>query len=229
MPVIDLMWLVTTSSIMVFLADLQQIFEFFRAMTRNLGFKQQFLVNPTVSWLLWSMHGLNIEEFQSKKKKDWFPTVFGVLLLILLSTVPGKEYGLTKRLENVDVIRATPAIVILQTRKLLFDVHLFIRLLIYTYYILIYTPLLPEVQPQKFLLFPRLFSFEIQYGDLQIKTSKNIQFTAILDAYSFKMYFKVFLYRKKNQEYNRYHDKAVKYWLNFRRAPFVYSLFFLFG
>lgn len=216
MPVIDLMWLVTTSSIMVFLADLQQIFEFFRAMTRNLGFKQQFLVNPTVSWLLWSMHGLNIEEFQSKKKKDWFPTVFGVLLLILLSTVPGKEYGLTKRLENVDVIRATPAIVILQTRKLLFDVHLFIRLNIYflcilqyiiyypsrtnelkTFAILIYTPLLPEVQPQKFLLFPRLFSFEIQYGDLQIKTSKNIQFTAILDAYSFKMYFKVFLYRKK--------------------------------
>ena len=133
MPVIDLMWLVTTSSIMVFLADLQQIFEFFRAMTRNLGFKQQFLVNPTVSWLLWSMHGLNIEEFQSKKKKDWFPTVFGVLLLILLSTVPGKEYGLTKRLENVDVIRATPAIVILQTRKLLFDVHLFIRLYKYLF------------------------------------------------------------------------------------------------
>ena len=136
------------------------------------GLQTTFLVNPTVSWLLWSMHGLNIEEFQSKKKKDWFPTFCGVLLLILLSTVPGKEYGLTKRLENVDVIRATPAIVILQTRKLLFDVHLFIRLLIYTYYILIYTPLLPEVHPQTLFTLPQTF---LVRDSIWRPANKNIQ------------------------------------------------------
>ena len=155
------------------------------------GLQTTFLVNPTVSWLLWSMHGLNIEEFQSKKKKDWFPTVFGVLLLILLSTVLGKEYGLTKRLENVDVIRATPAIVILQTRKLLFDVHLFIRLNIYflcilqyiiyypsrtnelkTFAILIYTPLLPEVHPQILFTLPQTF---LVRDSIWRPANKNIQ------------------------------------------------------
>lgn len=92
--------------------------------------------------------------------------------MILLSTVPGKEYGLTKRLENVDVIRATPAIVILQTRKLLFDVHLFIRLLIYTYYILIYTPLLPEVHPQRLFTLPQTF---LVRDSIWRPANKNIQ------------------------------------------------------
>lgn len=150
--------------------------------------------------------GFNIEDFQSKKKRDWFPTVFVVLLLILLSTVPGKEYGLTKRLEMwmlFGLLQPFCKFYKLGNCYLMFIYLLdftniyflcILQYIIYcpsrtnelkTFAILIYTPLLPEVHPQSFIFtLPQTFLVWDSIWRPANKTAdKNIQFNAILDAY----------------------------------------------